>query len=330
MSKARDLASFGSAADDIGRRNLIINGAMQVAQRGTSFTAPSAAYTLDRWKAWAADTDGSFDITQVSDAPTGFKSSLKATVTTADTSLGATQFAIIRQSFEGQDIVQTAFGTSGAKTLTLSFYVKSSITGTFGGAFCDDDFTYSFPFSYTVSSANTWERKTVTISGATSGSFPNDNTQGMFLNFSLGTGSTYSGTADTWGSSGYFDVTGTDAVIGTDDATWQITGVQLEVGDTATPFEHRSYGEELALCQRYFKKTGFITRFDSTDSNHLVGLDIGPMRAEPTVTRTSNFWTSSESGTGFSIDDSGLIQRLVLNNSSNAALGGIFTCDAEL
>ena len=251
-----------------GRKNLIINGGMQVAQRGTSFTAPSATYTLDRWKVWSTNTDGGFDVTQVTDGPSEFKSSLKATITSADTSLGATQFAIIRYPFEGQDIVGTASGTADAKTMTLSFWVKCSVTGTFGGALADGAFSYSFPFSYTVLAANTWEKKTVTITGATSGNFSNDITQGMQINFSMGSGSTYSGTANTWGSAGYFDATGTDAVIATNGATWQVTGVQLELGDTATDFEHRSYGEELALCQRYYIGSAYAGSFQgSTNEN---------------------------------------------------------------
>ena len=235
-----------------GRRNLIINGAMQVAQRGTSAITGNG-YAVDRFYGSKFATDQlAHSIQQVSDSPDDFSYSLKYTVTTAETTMEATENVPFYQNIEGFNTAHLNLGTASAKTFTLSFYVKSSLTGTFGGSFQNSATDRSYPFTYTISSANTWERKTVTVAGDTSGTWVGaTNGVGLRLYFSMGAGPTRLGTAGAWASDNYTGATGQTQITENLNATWQITGVQLEVGSVATPFEHRSYGEELALCQRY-------------------------------------------------------------------------------
>jgi len=233
-------------------RNRIINGAMQISQRGTSFTVDGVnTYSLDRWQVEDA-TDGVFTVAQSSDAPSGFVNSLLVTVTTADASIGATQVALVRQRIEGLNATDLAWGTANAQTVTLSFWVKSSLTGTFGGAILNSAANRSYPYTYTISSANTWEKKSITIAGDTTGTWLYDN--GIFaqVDFSMAAGSTYLGTANTWAGTLYLGATGQTQIMSTLNATWRVTGVQFEIGTTATPFERRLYGQELINCQRYY------------------------------------------------------------------------------
>jgi hypothetical protein len=209
------------------------------------------AYAVDRFYA-EDNSDGIFTVQQVADAPTGFLNSLKATITTADASLAGTQFAAFCQQIEGYNFADFNFGTANAQTFTLSFWVKSSLTGTFGGSFRNSADNRCYPFSYTISTANTWEQKTITVAGDTTGTWVTNNGIGLKVWFSLGAGSTYSGTAGSWQSSLLVSTTGAVSVIGTLSATFQITGVQLEQNTSATPFERRFYNQELANCQRYY------------------------------------------------------------------------------
>lgn len=241
-----------------GRRNLIINGAQTVSQRnGTTDTTVSSTgnvYTLDRWAAFVSQT-GKISVQQSTDVPSeyGFKNSAKITSLTAY-SIGTGDYFGYNTALEGQDVAHLGFGASGAKSITISFWVKCSLTGTFGLAVREQPSSpgRSFPTNYTISSANTWEYKTLTIPGDTSGTWSTDNTAGFNLWFDLGTGSDYQGPADQWNSANDATTSGTVSVVGTNSSTWFVTGVQVEVGSTATDFEHRSYGEELALCQRYY------------------------------------------------------------------------------
>jgi len=232
--------------------NRIINGDMRIDQRnaGAAVTA-SGSYPVDRFSVFNS-TDGAFSSSRSTTAPTGFTNSLYFTTTTADASLAATQFSSALQRIEGFNIADLGWGTANAKTVTLSFWTRSSLTGTFGGSLRNSDTNRSYPFTYTISSANTWEYKTVTIPGDTTGTWLTDNGLGVSVTFGLGVGSTYSGTAGAWAAANYLSATGATSVIGTLNATWYITGVQLEVGSVATPFERRPYGTELALCQRYY------------------------------------------------------------------------------
>jgi len=252
MTLAVNIAQSGS--NNVTFRNRIINGAMVIDQRNAgasvSFAASASAYTVDRFLVENA-TDGTLTVQQSSTAPTGFSKSLLITITAADASLGATQRCRILQAIEGFNTADLAFGTASASAVTLSFWVRSSLTGTFGGALNNGDVNRSYPFTYTISSANTFEYKTVTVSGETTGTWNTGNTVGMYVQFGLGVGSTFSATAGAWATSQIMSATGATSVVGTNGATFYITGVQLEAGTTASPFEYRQYGTELLLCQRY-------------------------------------------------------------------------------
>jgi len=250
MTNAISIAQYGSSNPTF--RNRIINGAMAINQRATSVT--TAAYTVDRWFYNASVSTKATVSQDTSTYPSGYISSLKA-ISSSAYSVGATDYFGLYQSIEGLNIADLGWGTSNAKTVTLSFQVYSSLTGTFGGSVNNSGYSRSYPFSYTVSSANTWTAVSVTIPGDTSGTWLTTNGIGMTVNFSLGTGSTYSGTAGSWAGVLYISTTGATSVVGTNGATFYITGVQLEAGSTATPFEYRQYGTELALCQRYYEKS---------------------------------------------------------------------------
>jgi hypothetical protein len=231
-----------------GFKNRIINGGMTISQRsGTSSMSVDGANVVnpDRWTNTEIG-NGAFTAQQVTDAPAGFNYSLKVTTTTAQT---GTLNALSRQSIEGFNIADLGWGTANAKSITLSFWVKSSLTGSFGGSLRNADGNRCFPFSYTISSANTWEYETITIPGDTTGTWATDNTTGVTLWFSHGTSST--GTAGAWTDSDVRAPAGSVFIIQTLNATWQITGVQLEKGSTASSFEYRPYTTELQLCQRY-------------------------------------------------------------------------------
>ena len=303
----------------VNMKNRIINGAMQIDQRnaGASVSVNDATvYTLDRWMA-VDSTGGVFSVQQVSDAPSGLNYSLKTTVTTADASIGATEHALVRQRIEGFNFADLNWGTANAKTITLSFWAKSSLTGTFGGALINGDANRSYPFSYTISAANTWEYKTVTIAGDTTGTWNTTNGIAVQVDWSLAAGSTYTSTAGSWSGNLYLGVTGQTQVMSTLNATWQITGVQLEVGSTATSFDYRPYGTELALCQRYFEKsydtgtavgtntsTSAVYNYASTDQYSSLVASVPfkvEKRASPTMTGyqtggTSGSWAYGRSG----------------------------------
>jgi hypothetical protein len=232
-------------------KNRIINGDCRIAQRGTAAVTTSGTFPVDRFRV-NHGTDGAFSAQQDSSAPTGFLNSVKVTTTTADASLTGIQNLRVTQPIEGTNVADLAWGTANAKTVTLSFWVRSSLTGTFGGALRNSANNRSYPFSYTISVADTWEQKSVTVAGDTSGTWLTDTGIGIEVTFGLGAGPDRSGTAGLWAGANYIAPTGAVSVIGTLNATWYVTGVQLEVGSVATPFERRPYGTELALCQRYF------------------------------------------------------------------------------
>lgn len=239
-----------------GMRNRIINGAMTIDQRnaGAAVTVTNDAnyYTTDRWQV-VESSSCVLSAQQVTDAPSGFNNSLKLTVATAAGSVGASETGFLLQRIEGFNTADLSFGTASASTITLSYWVKSSITGTFGGSLKNASSNRSYPFSYTINAANTWEQKIVTIVGDTSGTWTGaTNGIGIGLTFDIGSGSSRRGTASTWAASNFDGVTGATSIVTTLNATWQITGVQLEKGSAASAFEYRHYGQELALCQRYF------------------------------------------------------------------------------
>jgi hypothetical protein len=251
-----DSSIQAAAASPYVLKNRIINGAMVIDQRnaGASVTPTVSVYTVDRF--WVQLTQASkFSIQQqTSVVPTGFTNSVKVT-SLAATALAAGDYYTFQQSIEGYNIADLAWGTASAKTVTLSFQVYSSLTGTFGGSLTNSAFNRAYPFTYTVSSANTWTTVSVTIAGDTTGTWLTTSGIGIQVIFGLGVGTTYSGTAGSWGGTGYLSATGATSVVGTNGATFYITGVQLEQNTSATPFERRLYNQELANCQRYWQQS---------------------------------------------------------------------------
>ena len=245
----------GALSPQTGFKNRIINGSMTIDQRnaGAAVTA-NGAFPVDRFFV-GNTTDGAFSGQKNTSVPAGFVNSLKITTTTADASLTTTQRISVVQSIEGNNVADLNWGTANAQAVTLSFWVRSSLTGIFGGSLQNSGAARSYPFSYTISVADTWEQKSVTIAGDTSGTWLTTNGIGLNVVFCLGAGPDRTGTAGAWTAANIQSVTGAVSVIGTINATWYVTGVQLEVGSTATPFEFRSIGQELALCQRYYWKT---------------------------------------------------------------------------
>jgi hypothetical protein len=250
-----DASLQGAAASPYVLKNRIINGAMVIDQRnaGASITpASGGGYSLDRWQ-YVFSQSSKFNIQQNAGSvtpPVGFKNYLGLTVAAAVT-IGSGDYFYIGQKVEGFNAADLAWGTANAKTVTLSFQVYSSLTGTFGGSFTNSDNTRSYPFTYTISSANTWTTISVTVAGDTSGTWATTSGIGISVIFGLGLGSTYSGTAGAWAAADYRSATGATSVVGTSGATFYITGVQLEQNTSATPFERRLYNQELANCQRY-------------------------------------------------------------------------------
>jgi len=280
-------------------KNRIINGAMVVSQRnGTSSVTPTngnGEYTLDRW-AFQFSQASKFTTQQNAGSvtpPVGFSNYLGIT-SSSSYSIAAGDYFNVYQPIEGYNIADLGWGTANAKTVTLSFWVRSSLTGTFGGALGNSGSggARSYPFTYTISSANTWEQKSITIAGDTSGTWLSTNGWGIAVQFGFGVGSTYSGTAGAWAGSLYFSATGATSVVGTSGATFYITGVQLEVGSSATGFEYVNYQTSLANCQRYYTKLGVGTSSSgigvgvtslTTTAQVVVPLPI-TMRASPTCT----------------------------------------------
>jgi hypothetical protein len=273
-------------------KNRIINGAMQIDQRnaGASVTPANAAYTVDRWQASSSQAS-KFSVQQNAGAitpPLGFSNYLGVTSLSAYTVLSADYF-MMGQNIEGFNIADLGWGTANAAPVTLSFWVRSSLTGTFGGAIRNGAVNRSYPFTYTISSANTWTQISVTIAGDTSGTWTTNNSTGLTVFFGLGVGSTFSGTAGAWAGANLFSATGATSVVGTSGATFYITGVQLEKGTTATSFDYRPYGTELQLCQRYYEFSGTANKHGMLyDGSLYIGQVFFHVtkRTSPTVTST--------------------------------------------
>jgi hypothetical protein len=266
-------------------KNRIINGGMVIDQRnaGAAVTT-SSSFITDRYLAFNL-TDGTFSAQRDTVAPTGFTNSLKWTTTTADSSLGADQRCGMLQVIEGFNIADLGWGTANAQSVTISFWVRSSLTGTFAVGLRNNGAARAYIASYTISSANTWEYKTVTIPGDTAGTWLTNNGVGIQLTWSLGAGSNFQTTAGSWQNGNLQGLTGQTQVIGTLNATWQVTGVQLEVGTVATSFDYRSYGTELALCQRYFQTSFNWAGYCNDAGTSVGGLVYGCqfMRTVPSV-----------------------------------------------
>lgn len=252
--------SIGGAGMGMGMgfRNRIINGDMRIDQRNAGALVSGATggtYVLDRWKFWANATGAAYAVQQSTISPAGFTNSLALTQTASQSPTGS-DYSIFAQYIEGYNVADFGWGSAGATAVTLSFWVLSSLTGTFGGAVSNSSQARSYPFTYTISAANTWEYKTITIPGDTTGTWIKNNGAGILLFWQLGVGSTYLGTATgAWQAATYLGATGATQITATNGATLYITGVQLEKGSTATAFDYRPYGAELQLCQRYYEKS---------------------------------------------------------------------------
>ena len=298
-----DASLQGAAASPYVLKNRIINGAMVIDQRnaGASVTPTNAQYLVDRWTS-SVSAASKWSAQQSSTAPTGFNTSLLITSLSAY-SVGSGDVFGVYQQIEGFNTADLSFGTANAKTITISFWVRSSLTGTFSGSLLNATANRSYPFTYTISVANTWEQKSVTITGDTSGTWQGaTNAVGLTVYFNLGVGSTYgSGTANTWSSTSTYGTSSSTSVVGTNGATFYITGVQLEVGTSATPFERRLYGQELINCQRYcvvygreatyneISGTGFAISSTTVDLPVILSPQ---MRTIPSISSSGNFQLS--------------------------------------
>jgi len=342
-----DTSLQGAAASPYVLKNRIINGAMIINQRAWSGTiATDGQYSLDRWQTFSSVVS-KYSVSQNAGSvtpPAGYINYLGVT-SLATTTVGASDYYFLRQCVEGFNITDLGWGAAGAATVTLSFWVRSSLTGTFGGTLENSAQNRSYPFSYTISVANTWEQKSITVAGDTTGTWLTTNGIGIMVQFGLGVGSTYSATANAWtATASAWSATGATNVVSTNGATFYITGVQLEVGSTATPFERRLYNQELANCQRYYSLIGK----DSTNAFVFGGYGLSgntsyitytnpvTMRTNPTVTAVGTFYTSlcgqpSVSGTA-GATSIGL--QTVLTSTGNfvfaSSTTSYFTVSAEL
>ena len=257
-SSLADLATIFDSQSISGTRNRIINGDMRIDQRnaGASVAVSGSIFTLDRWGAVATQTSR-FTVQQNAGSvtpPAGFSRYLGVTSSSAYSILSTDLFRV-SQSIEGFNISDFAWGTADARPVTLSFWVRSSLTGSFSVCLQNSANTRAYPILYTINSANTWQFVTITIPGETSGTWAQDNSLGVLIQWGLGVGSTKTATSGAWATGDFNAAPGAVSVVGTNGATFYLTGVQLEAGPFATPFERRSFGQELALCQRYYQKT---------------------------------------------------------------------------
>lgn len=368
-SPAIVLAADGSATAQLssinggplaGSRNRIINGDMRIDQRnGGAATANTiSGYTVDRWSVYQSVVGKLIAQRNAGGVtpPAGFTNYLGVTSQSAYSLLTTDQY-LIQQPIEGCNCADLNWGTANAVPVTLSLWVRSSLTGTFGGALRNNAGNRSYPFTFSISSANTWEYKTVTVPGDTTGAWSTDNSAGIVISLNLGSGATYSGAAGAWTSTSYVQApTGATSVVGTNGATFYITGVQLEPGTVATPFERRSIGQELALCQRYYQSFDFsgvfngsngraiaATKYSSTDSVIANVPLCCPMRTAPTVSGgvTARF-VNNVGGSGSTVNvatlsamSTGPIVLSYTLNTLAASFGwldnfGVVTASAEL
>lgn len=329
-----DSADIDSSAQFYQFKNRLINSAMMIDQRNAGASISNTGvkiYSLDRWfiqgssatKFTAQQNAGSVT------PPTGFTNYLGIT-SSAATSVGSSDYYFTGQSIEGFNTADLGWGTANAASVTLSFWVRSSLTGTFGGSLRNSAGNRSYPFSYTISAANTWEQKSITIAGDTTGTWVGaTNGIGIDLSFNLGAGSTFSGTAGAWAAGNFISTTGATSVVGTNGATFYITGVQLEKGTTATSFDYRPYGTELNLCQRYYLvgPVGACGRWNSATSAEVTyGFPV-QMRASPTVTHVGNYLApelgiASRTITATALSGASNIRGTLLTLTSSGATAG--------
>ena len=294
MSRARTFADLATASEEgsLASPNLLMNGDMAISQRATSLSGQTGTSIIcvDRFTI-VEGADAAFDVAQSSTAPDGFNNSLKIDTATADTSLSSTQFASVFQRLEGLDVQQLLWGTSSAKSITLSFYVRSNVTGTYSVTLNAADASSGYQSqTYSISSANTWEKKTITFIGETTTAIPDDNTNAFAIDWALGSGTGYTSggaTGQAWSSdvTKYFGGHAVNIMSSTDNE-WLLTGVQLEIGEVATPFKYESFGDNLARCQRYYSKVQYSNWSGRVQSGNAYYIHDGfrqTMRANPTA-----------------------------------------------
>ena len=341
MTKAADLANLIgniNAGGGGANKNLIINGNFVVAQRGTSFSnVTSSQFCLDRFSADVGG-GGAFNVTQDTSAPEGFEKSLKMEVNTADSSIATSDAYRVATAIEGQDFSQSDWGSSTAKACVLSFYVKSSVTGTYGVGFANSAETENYIAEYTINSANTWEKKTISVPLRTSGTWLTNNGQGVGIRWDLGSGTAYNGTAGAWQttSSKVYRTSSCVNLIATPNATWFLTGVQFEIGQNPTEFEHESFSQTLQKCLRYtfVHQTNVsyafaaLSGYMASSTNALTFYQYPVrMRAEPSLTTTGTFHLldghSSYSISGMSMSERSVISARVDVTSSGLTTGRV-------
>ena len=314
------------------KRNRIINGNMVVDQRnaGASVTPADDTYTLDRWKV-RQTTASKFSVQQNAGSvtpPAGFANYLGVTSLSAY-SVSSTDVFTVMQLIEGFNTADFAWGTASAQTVTLSFWVRSSLTGTFGGSLRNNSGNRQYPFSYTISAASTWEFKTISIAGDTTGTWDTGNTTGVRVSWGLGVGSSYVSTAGSWGNTGAWSVTGAVSVVGTNGATFYVTGVQLEVGTKATPYEMQIYSDQLAQCQRYYEASTLLTYASMSNASstyrNLSQLFVVTKRTAPTVTLSGGSSTLAVGSTTIN----GYYSNVNAGNTTTDAYVGSYTASAE-
>lgn len=336
MTKARDLSQIPNAT--LAFRNRIINGDCRIDQRnaGASVTA-SGTYPVDRFVTYKDTAGGTLTGQRSTIVPAGFVNSLSYTITSAFTPSSSEGNSFV-QSIEGFNTADLGWGTANAQPITVSFWVRSSVIGTYGGSVRNDAGNRSYPFSYTITAANTWEYKTITIQGDTTGTWEKGSARGIMLFFSLGTGSTLTGTAGAWAGANYINATGSTNITSTSGATFYITGVQLEKGSTATSFDLRPYEQELRMCQRYCYIAGAI----SGGYTMTVGVGVSPtgssiwrcsialpvpLRTTPSLTETNmEVWNPTVGSTAVNVPgtiyylDRGIYLEFDLTTTSNHSI----------
>ena len=337
--------SYTPTESNMAGRNRIINGAMVINQRALGTTTAAGNYILDRFVSYRSG--GAYTVQQSSTAPAGFTNSMLMTNTTA---ASPTTYSFFAQIIEGYNVADLGFGTASAQTITVSFWVRSSVTGIYSISVTNGDNDRAYPAQYTINSADTWEYKTITLPGDTSGTWATNNTKGIFLRCNLGSPSARTAAAGAWVAGNYDGAdgsTGATTWANTTGATFYITGVQLEAGSVATPFEYRMYGQELALCQRYYEQTtsvvykSLLITYSTGGSNDVDGVDfMVSKRTTPTCTISAandaanrvSYYNSSTST--FTVSSIGAtperITRLVLTTDVTRDVSYKFTASAEL
>lgn len=337
MSNTALLGSYGAQdSSSLMFRNRILNGAMVIDQRnaGTQNNTASTQYHVDRWN-YLGTQVSKFSIQKSAVAPSGFTNSLLFT-SLAATVPGASDWWAVRQVIEGFNIADLAWGTASAQSVSLSFWVRSSLTGTFGGSLLNDAANRTYAFTYSITAANTWEYKTVVIPGDTSGTWLTDSNAGIRLVFGLGGGASSKTAAGSWTAGAFWGgATGTVDLTGTNGATLYITGVQLEAGPTATPFERRPIGVETALAMRYYEKGETFFNFYSANGGQLTVPFQVQKRTNPSISTTANTtFTGAASGTTAYTTTGNAASpspyKFILQNATGTAIGATWSADAEL